>query len=160
MCRFNEREASVQYVVNDVIDNVRRMFQAINEFSKSAERSTGLTGPQLWALKLIACTNTRRVSELANQMSLSAPTVVGIIDRLEGKGLIIRSISHEDRRVVHLHLTPQGESLVNTAPEVAQDLIIKGLSGLTDEQRYTVVEGMKLIVAILGAEQLEPLPLH
>ncbi len=41
-------------MVADLIDNLRRVFQAVNEYSKKAERETGLTGPQLWAIKVLA----------------------------------------------------------------------------------------------------------
>ncbi|BCS53190.1 MarR family winged helix-turn-helix transcriptional regulator [Geobacter sp. SVR] len=146
--------------VTGVIDNLRRLFQAINEYSKEAERSTGLTGPQLWALKILAGSAPLRVSSLARRMCLRPPTVVGILDRLEAKGLVRRSPSREDRRVVELELTEQGRALVAQAPEVAQDMLIKGLDELSDEQFICVEQGMGLMVALLGAEQLVPQPLH
>lgn len=71
--------------ITDTIDNLRRIYFAINEYSKSAERTTGLTGPQLWALKIIDHKAPIMVSELAHKMFLRPATVVGIIDRLEKK---------------------------------------------------------------------------
>jgi DNA-binding MarR family transcriptional regulator len=146
--------------VPETIDNLRRVFQAINEYSKSAERSTGLTGPQLWALKILFIESPMRVSDLARQMRLRPPTVVGIIDRLEGKGLIFRKISKEDRRAVNLGLEETGRNLAARAPEVVQDILLRGLEELTEEQRQSVAEGMKLLVQLLGAEQIIPQPLR
>jgi len=40
--------------VSEIIDNIRRVFQVVNEQSKKAKRETGITGPQLWAIKVIA----------------------------------------------------------------------------------------------------------
>jgi len=117
-----------------VFDNLRRIFQAINEYSKAAERSTGLTGPQLWALKLMAEEPVMRVSGLAEKMYLRPPTVVGILDRLEKKGLVVRTHSTKDRRVVEVSLTELGESLLAKAPEVVQTVLMKGLKELSDEQ--------------------------
>jgi predicted secreted protein len=37
-----------------IIDNLRRVFRVVNEQSKKAKKETGLTGPQLWAIKTIA----------------------------------------------------------------------------------------------------------
>lgn len=144
----------------EVIDNLRRVFQAINEYSKTAEKTTGLTGPQLWAIKLLAGTSPLRVSDLARLMYLHSATVVGIVDRLESKGLVSRTRSTEDRRSIELHLTDMGQAIAAQAPEVAQALLIKGLDTLSDEQFQQVEEGMKLIVQLLGAEGIKPQPMH
>ena len=34
-------------IISNIIDNLRRVFQILNEQSKKVERETGLTGPQL-----------------------------------------------------------------------------------------------------------------
>lgn len=144
----------------EIIDNLRRAFQAINEYSKNAERLTGLTGPQLWALKILSTNAPLRVSSLARQMFLHPATVVGILDRLEAKGLVKRTRSTEDRRVVNLHLSASGKELVEKAPEIAQVMLVKGLDQLTDEQFFCVEEGLKQMVRILGAEHFAPQPLR
>lgn len=143
-----------------VIDNLRRLFHAINEYSKSAERVTGLTGPQLWALKILANTAPLKVSDLARRMYLRPATVVGIIDRLEVKGLVTRTRSKEDRRAVDLYLSKSGKEVVSKAPEVAQIMLLKGLEALTDDQYKHVANGMQLMVRILAAENISPQPLH
>lgn len=146
--------------IPEVIDNLRRIFQAVNGYSKSAERETGLTGPQLWALKLLAAAESMRVSELARQMFLRPATVVGILDRLEAKTLVTRIRSREDRRVVELHLTETGKEVVAQAPGVAQVMLVNGLDALPDQQFSQVLEGMQHMVRILRAEQITPQPLH
>ena len=92
-----------------IIDDLRRIFQAINEYAKSAERETGLTGPQLWALKILAQAAPMRVSDLARQMFLRPATVVGILDRLEAKGLTTQSDKKKNRKVeTSTHLNKRG----------------------------------------------------
>src|SRR5512144_1828007 len=117
-------------IVAEIIDNLRRVFQVVNEQSKKAERETGLTGPQLWAIKTIAQEAPIMVSEIARNMYLHPATVVGILDRLEKQGLVARIRSTEDRRVVRVELTGQGRALVKKAPEVAQGLLVAGLEKL------------------------------
>ena len=145
---------------SEVLDNVRRMFQSVHAYAKSAECATGLTGPQLWAVKLLARDAPMRVSDLARQMYLRPPTVVRILDRIEIKGVITRTPSRKDRRAVDVQLTDTGRELAAKAPEVAQTMLLQGLDALTDEQFRYVDEGMKLLVQMLGAELLTPQPLH
>jgi len=111
-------------LVSDIIDNIRRVFQAVNEYSKKAERETGLTGPQLWAIKVIAEGAPIKVSEIARRMYLHPATVVGILDRLETRELVTRTRSREDRRVVEIEMTDQGRELLTRSPEVAQGLLV------------------------------------
>jgi len=151
LCMKNNTET-----ISEVIDNLRRVIQAINEYSKNAEKATELTGPQLWAIKIVASNAPIKVSDLARQMYLHPATVVGILDRLESKGLVQRTRSKEDRRVVEIDLTPEGKTVVELAPEVAQGLLVGGLEALSDETLSHVSEGMKHIVRILGAEELPP----
>jgi MarR family transcriptional regulator, organic hydroperoxide resistance regulator len=143
-------------VVAELIDNLRRVFQAVNEQSKKVERETGLTGPQLWAIKVIAENAPIKVSELARRMYLHPATVVGILDRLEGHGLVMRTRSVEDRRVVEIDLTGKGKQLLEHSPEVAQGMLVKGLETLQEEKLYRISDGLKQLVEILGAREIAP----
>lgn len=143
-------------VVADIVDNLRRVFQVVNEQSKRAERETGLTGPQLWAIKVIAEAGSIKVSEIARRMYLHPATVVGILDRLEARGYVSRTRSKEDRRVVDIELTGQGRDLVHQAPEVAQGLLVRGLETLDGEQLILMSEALAQLVEILGAQEIPP----
>lgn len=143
-------------LVADIIDNLRRVFQVVHERSKRAEQETGLTGSQLWAVKIVAESAPIKVSDLARFMYLHPATVVGIVDRLESRGLVQRKRSTTDRRVVEIALTAEGEEKVRQSPEVAQGLLIKGLETLDAKKLNTVAGGLEQLVHILGAEQIPP----
>jgi DNA-binding MarR family transcriptional regulator len=153
---MEEREEAI----STIVDDVRRIFWAINEYSRAAVSSTGLTAPQLWALKILDRSAPLKVSELARCMCLHPATVVGILDRLECKELLTRVRSREDRRAVELHLTDLGRKIVTDAPEVAQTMLMKGLNELSAEQIRSVGEGVGLVVRILDAEGVKPQPLQ
>ena len=143
-------------VVSGIIDNIRRVFQVINEQSKRAKRKTGLTGPQLWTIKTIAASSPVRVSDLALHLYLHPATVVGILNRLESQGLVKRVRTSSDRRVVHVELTDAGNALVTKAPQVHQDLLVSGLEDLTLVKLKEIAAGLGLLVNILGAQELPP----
>ena len=142
--------------VSEILDNMRRVFQVVNEQSKKVERETGLTGPQLWAIKTIAQGAPIMVSEIARQMYLHPATVVGILDRLEKQDLVTRMRSQEDRRVVRVELTARGAALVKKAPEVAQGLLVSGLETLPITRLKNIAEGLDQLVALLGAQGIPP----
>jgi len=143
-------------LVADIIDNIRRVFQVVNEHSKRAKRETGITGPQLWAIKVIAEASPLRVSDLARRMYLHPATVVGILNRLELQGLVKRVRNNSDRRIVMVELTEMGKELVVKAPQVAQGLLVAGLEVLPFKQLEEIDAGLETLVEILGAQKLPP----
>ena len=143
-------------LISGIIDNLRRVFQVVNEHSKKSEHETGLTGPQLWAIKVISECSPVKVSDLARRMYLHPATVVGILDRLETRSLVERSRSNKDRRVVEIVLTDQGRQMVAQSPEVAQGLFMNGLESLPERKLEKIAESLTQLVDILGAKGMPP----
>jgi DNA-binding MarR family transcriptional regulator len=143
-------------LIAEAINNLRRVFQVIQEYSKKVEYTTGLTSSQLWAIKVLAEAAPMMGSELARRMYLHQATVVGILDRLESHNLIKRTRSKEDRRVVWVELTAKGKKLVAVAPEVAQGLLVMGLEKTPLGELKEIHKGLKRLVSILGAEGTLP----
>jgi len=142
--------------ISEIFDNLRRVFQAVQEYSKQVERDTGLTGPQTWAMQVVAEKGPIKISDIARRMYLHVATVVGIVDRLEKHGLVVRTRDHKDRRVVHVSLTEEGRSLVSKAPKVPQKILLVGLEQLPDRKLKTVHTGLDIIVSLLNAQKMTP----
>jgi len=143
-------------LMSDIMDDIRRVFKAVNDQSKRAEHETGITGPQLWTIKVIAESSPINVKDLASRMFVHPATVVGIIDRLEAKGLVTRTRSKGDRRNVDIDLTGSGRELVAGSPEVAQGLLVKGLKSLSASELENLADCLRKLVKILHAQRLPP----
>jgi len=147
---------SKSVMVSGIIDDIRRVFQVLIEQSNKAENETNLTSSQLWVVKILKETSPMKVSDLARRMYLQPATMVGLLDRLEAKGLVKRTRSEKDRRVVHIDLTDQGCELETHSPEVVQNLLVKGLEALTGQSLATISEGLAQVVTILGVKGVPP----
>jgi DNA-binding MarR family transcriptional regulator len=143
-------------IVSGIIDNIRRVFKAVNDHSKKAEHETGITGPQLWSIKIIGDLSPVKVSDIARRMYIHPATAVGILDRLESRKLVKRVRSKDDKRVVKVTLTDDGKKLVKKSPEVAQGLLVKGLEVLSVERLKEIYSALEELVHILGAQELPP----
>jgi MarR family transcriptional regulator, organic hydroperoxide resistance regulator len=148
--------ARKEQVLEDIFNNLRRVFQAVQEYSKRVERETGLTGPQAWTMRVIADNGPIRITDIAQRMYLHVATVVGIVDRLEARGLVSRTRGVQDRRVVRVELTKEGRSLVANAPQVAQGMLLFGLEMLPDRKLRTIQSGLDTMVRILNAQNIPP----
>jgi len=80
-------------------------------FSEAAALRQGVTPQQYQALLAIEGYPGRNwvsISELAGQMHIAPHSAVGLVDRMSALGLVRRTPSREDRRRVHVTLTPRG----------------------------------------------------
>jgi DNA-binding MarR family transcriptional regulator len=81
-------------------------------FSEERARSVGLEPRHhqlLLALRGLPDGTVPTVGAVAERLLLRHHTVVELVDRLEQRGLIRRTRAPEDRRQVHLAITPRGE---------------------------------------------------
>jgi len=154
--REDVAETNNTQVLAEINDNLRRVFQAVQEHSKRVERETGLTGPQAWTIRVIADNEPIKISDIARRIYLHVATVVGIIDRLELRGYVSRTRDHKDRRVVYVMLTENGRTLIANAPQVAHSLLLSGLDVLPNRKLKTVQAGFEILTRILSAQNLPP----
>lgn len=143
-------------VIAEIADDLRRVFQAVHSYTRRAKKASGLTSPQLWAIKMIADSGPIRVSDLSKKMYLHPATVIGILDRLMRLGLIRKARSRKDRRVVYVTLKAEGKRIVEQSPQVAQGMIVSGLEALSVQRLENISEGMRDMVTILQAQELPP----
>ena len=85
--------------------------------SEQIARSEGLTPRQYLLLLMIKGvpdgSERSTVTELADLLQLQQSTVTELVGRAEAGGLVRRVPSAEDGRVVHLHLTADGERVLS-----------------------------------------------
>jgi len=84
-------------------------------FSEDAAERSGLTPQQHQALLAIrghGGSHPLTTGALAERLAIRPHSAVGLIDRLEAKGLIRRSVASTDRRQVLIELTSEAETLL------------------------------------------------
>ncbi|OGX35530.1 MAG: hypothetical protein A3C36_05490 [Omnitrophica WOR_2 bacterium RIFCSPHIGHO2_02_FULL_52_10] len=74
-------------------------------------QSVSITQTQIFTIITIAEGAPIRLSELSQKLNISAPTVTGIVDRLEKLAYVRRIPDRADRRAINVDLTPKGRAL-------------------------------------------------
>ena len=70
--------------------------------------SVAITQTQIFTIVTLSEKAPCRLSELSRRLNVAAPTVTGIVDRLEKSGYVKRIPDPEDRRAIQVDLTPKG----------------------------------------------------
>src|ERR1039458_676501 len=140
--RRKKQDHSSEELLEGSMQNLRRIFKSVESYSRTVETRFGITGPQLWALWELGRSAPLALKDLAVSMHLSPSTVVGVIDRLIAKDLVTRKADKVDRRRVCLSLSPKGQTLIDKAPNPAQDQLIKGLKSISPTQLKTLHQSL------------------
>jgi MarR family transcriptional regulator for hemolysin len=72
--------------------------------------------------------------QLARMLSLEAPTVVRLLDRLSACGWIVRRSCPDDRRAYHVELTPRARSLCVEIDQIVTQIRRQGLAGVPEHE--------------------------
>ena len=81
-------------------------------FLRHAGKPFGLKPVEYTVLTLIAENPGGSLVRLARALSVTAPNITALVDRLEAKGLVARTASKKDRRAQVLQVTKSGAELV------------------------------------------------
>jgi len=89
----------------------RYVIQQFLHFSEGVLQKAGLTPQQyqaMLAIKALPDRDYMTMGELAECLLIRPHSAVGLINRLEALGLVVRQTPKTDRRQIHLRLTEQG----------------------------------------------------
>ena len=106
-------------LAHDVLRHLLGVMQAMKEHVTALASEFDLTLSQLDAMKNLGEPCSQR--ELAQCLHFDASNVTDIVDRLEARGLVSRTIDPTDRRVRRLVLTAEGEAVRRKLFERAVD---------------------------------------
>ncbi len=117
-------EESVGYLMK------RIMLSIVYQADKRLD-AHGLTSAQWGPLLRIRNAGSTTVAELARWLQVDAGAMTRLLDRLEKKSLCKRVRSTEDRRVVQIELTPEGEAAIAGVPAVLSEVMNAHLAGFS-----------------------------
>ena len=93
-------------------------------FSEVAAENVGLTAQHYQAM-LVVCAapdgEELTINELAQQLFIKHNSAVGLVDRLEKQGLLMRAPSRDDARKVSLRLTAKGSRVLGRLAGIHRD---------------------------------------
>lgn len=141
--------------ISEIMQSLRRIFKAIQDYSHEVSEKFGITGPQLWALKTISQNESLSLSDLGKRMYLHPSTITGVIDRLEKKRYVTRVRDQVDRRVIYVQLTAEGKRLAKRAPNPAQGKMIYGLKNLKRRELNLIYDSVQKLVKIMEAQDVK-----
>src|SRR5690606_38383638 len=115
-----------------ILRALRRITRSVALHSRQLSAGSNITAPQLVCLRAVIEHGLLTATAISREIHVSPSTVVGILDRLEDKGLIQRERGREDRRIVFVSATEAGRELSKSTPSPLQQKLSDALRSLPE----------------------------
>ena len=126
-----DRVASYIPRLEESFNHMARIITATTSAYQSIAPGPKLSASQLIVLRALVNRGPLQVTEVANELTVTLSAATGLVDRLVKAKLVMRERDQQDRRVVWVKVTPEGESALKAAEErrrAAFRAMVKNLS--------------------------------
>ena len=140
-----ERKPTGKRMVSAPVDKVelwRSIADSWKRLKAAAETNltrAGLSVAEYRILRVLKEQGSSPMNRFCPATMLSQPTITGIVDKMEQRGLVERVRSKEDRREVLIAITQKGSSAYAEGEEIHRRFVEKTLSDLKTEELTQLV---------------------
>jgi MarR family transcriptional regulator for hemolysin len=140
-------QTSIGACGREVLDVVPLAMRAIRaQLRKHGAKEVSV--PQFRTLAYLNRHEGTSLSDVAEHIGLTLPSMSALVDSIVMKGLVIRQTHPEDRRRMTLALTERGRATLRVAHEAAASYLEKKIGQLSATERATVIEAMQVLKRI------------
>ncbi len=136
-------------IQDQIVGALHRLLQHTTDAHGVNGHTGDMTTAQLACLRELVQQDNLTQTQLAERVHLSPSTLVGIIDRLEVKGLVQRHRDLADRRRIHVHATATGTETASSAAEILEHRLADKLAGVELRQQEAMAAALQQLAAIL-----------
>ncbi len=128
----------------EVLDVVPIVMKAIRAEVRR-HRAADLSVPQFRTLAYIDRNVDASLSDVAEHIGLTLPSMSKIVDGLVTRKLVTRQTHPTDRRRMTLALTARGLTALQTSRAATRACLAEDLAALSDRQRETIVQALEFL---------------
>ena len=127
-------------------DELLKVNRKLRTMFDARVKTRGLTLARARLLMQIAEREGDTQAELAELMHIEQPSLVGLLDGLEKKGLVVRCTTDDDRRAKRIFLTPAARRETDGMIAYVEELRCQVLAGVDDAD----IESATRVLSILS----------
>ncbi|ALC81944.1 MULTISPECIES: MarR family winged helix-turn-helix transcriptional regulator [Bacillus] len=120
--------------IADIEKSMRHISAIIKQKGREILNQYTITPPQFVGLQWLYEFGDMTIGELSTKMYLACSTTTDLVDRMEKNNLVERVKDPSDRRVVRIHLQPEGERIIQEVIKKRQEYLQSMLSSFTTEE--------------------------
>jgi DNA-binding MarR family transcriptional regulator len=125
-------------------------YEALKAACQKHEKHYVVTPPQFGVLSMLNEHEGMTIGSISQRRGVDAPTITGIVTRLEQSGLVERRHDRKDRRQVYVYLTAEGADIMRYLPDVAEAYTERMMKGFSQSERQDLLAKLRQIIANLA----------
>ena len=129
---------------HELMDTAPQIVQTIRVEMRRA-RDLNISIPQFRTLRFVQRNPDSSLSNLAEHLGLTLPSVSKLVDGLVKQKLVTRKTSTTDRRQLTLMLTSSGTSIVDSAIASARSNLAKKMEHISNDELELISQTMQLL---------------
>lgn len=142
--------ASSDECSREVLDTIPLLMQAIRSEVRRRHKPD-LSVPQFRTLAVVYHEPGASLSQVAEHLGLTLPSMSRVVDGLVARALLARETCAADRRRLGLSVTPAGRSVFMAVRKLAQARLAEMLEPLSASERTAVVSAMRALRGVFSA---------
>jgi DNA-binding MarR family transcriptional regulator len=142
-------------LIEKMIELQRRVDRDRRQYELDAWMHLNLSIGQLKSLFFVSNRGATSLSKLAAALRVTPTNTTGIVDRLLKRGLITRTESPDDRRVLLLRTTPLGDELITELRQKRKERMAELFNRLSEEEAKYMAEALKIMVRVIEVQREE-----
>lgn len=119
---------NLSFLINKASKQLRnKLDKALREFDITASQLSVI-------MQIYSSEQSITSAEIAQRLGADRPTISGIINRLENKGIVLKAENPEDKRSSYLEIHKEANSLVQQIKTISDELTIEVFSIFSSEE--------------------------
>jgi DNA-binding MarR family transcriptional regulator len=131
----------------EILFELSDVARALRTYIDQRARAHGMTRAQWSVLSRIQRQEGMNQAELAEVLEIQPISLVRLIDRLCGQGLVERRAHATDRRVNLLHLTPAGRDRLHDMGPLGREISLEAMDGLGESDVAALLDKLLRVKA-------------
>ncbi len=142
-------QSSMDQCAREILETVPLVMRVIrSELRKHGARE--LSVPQFRTLNFLSLHSGSSLSEVADHIGLTLPSMSTLIDGLVTRNFAARRTNPDDRRRMTLELTDRGETTLRISRDATQEYLSQLLGSVSPEDRSSVIKSMRTLRMIVA----------
>ena len=117
-----------------------KAYRTLKRHARCSIAPLGLGSSDFAILELLLHRGQQPVNAIGRRVDLTSGAITSAVDRLEGRGLVVRTADAEDRRTRLVSLTPKGTALIRKVFGLHKRGMEDATRSLTAAERETLID--------------------
>jgi DNA-binding MarR family transcriptional regulator len=132
-------------IEEEAVLNIRRTSGYVEQITQQVLKQHGLTEPQYNVLRILrgAGPDGLRCSDIGERMISRDPDITRLLSRLQSRKLVERRRDTQDRRVIHIRITGNGNSVLRELDPIVRAAAVSTLGHVTQNRLALLIDLME-----------------